>query len=260
MLAIRRYGVLSAVDTAFWVYGRHFAVMAGLGLLLGTVNIAFGLGALYFLPDAEVLESNDVLEILASYAERAGMLLASVALALVVGAFGTAAATRLSVQIALDQTPSLAEALKVASKKFLPVMTGTLISGIAGVLCFVPFILPGVYVALGFAFVAPIIVQEDASAPNAIGRSWRLTRKQRGRLFGAFLLIVLILLAFALGVDVLLRTMFAVEDVFTLQLSQTLVSGVLNAVLAPIYYLVLVLFYFGARVEHEAFDVEMLVR
>ncbi|MEO1482861.1 MAG: hypothetical protein AAFU77_12205 [Myxococcota bacterium] len=252
--------MLSAVDTAFWVYGRHFSVMATLGLVLGSANIAFGLGSLYFLPDPEVLADDDLVKILAAYAERLGILFGSLVLAAVVGAFGTAAATRLSVQIALDEAPSIREALRVAAQKFLPVLSATLISSLAGSLCLVPLVVPGVYVFLGFAFIAPVIVQEDSSATEALGRSWRLARKQRGRLLGAFALVMVVLLAFALGIDLLLRSALSVEDVFTLALAQTLVSGVLNAILAPIYYLVVVLFYFGARVEHEAFDVEMLAR
>ncbi|MEO0813879.1 MAG: hypothetical protein AAFY60_13515, partial [Myxococcota bacterium] len=93
---------------------------------------------------------------------------------------------------------------------------------------------------------------------ESLGRSWRLAQGQRWKILGAVILVVRVLGSLGIGVDLILRSVFSVEDVFTLQLAQTIVSGLLNAVLSPIYYVVAVLFYFSARVEHEAFDVQKL--
>lgn len=258
MLAIRRYGVLSAVDTAFWVFRRHFQLLAILGALIGSVNIVFGLVSLYFGPDAAVLESEDPRLILIAYAEKAGLLLTTLVVGLLVGAFGTAAATRIATRLVLGEEASLGDAVRVASSRFLPVLGATLISSLAGGLGLVVLVIPGLYILLGFAFVAPVIIAEGASATESLGRSWRLAKGQRLKLLGAFVLVVVVLGSLAIGVDLALRLVFSVEDFFTLQLAQTIVSGLLNAVLSPIYYLVIVLFYFSARVEHEAFDVEKL--
>ncbi len=258
MLAIRQYGVLSAVDTAFWVFRRHFQLLAILGALIGSVNIAFGLVSLYFGPDPALVESEDPRVILLAYGEKAGLILGTMVVGLLVGAFGTAAATRIATRLVLGEEASLADAIRVAASRFLSVLGATLISSLAGGLGLVLLVIPGIYILLGFAFVAPVIIAEGTSATESLGRSWRLAKRQRMKLLGAFLLVVVVLGSLAIGVEVLLRAVFSVEDLFTLQLAQTIVSGLLNAVLSPIYYLVVVLFYFSARVEHEAFDVQKL--
>ncbi|MEM6730969.1 MAG: hypothetical protein AAF658_05405, partial [Myxococcota bacterium] len=102
------------------------------------------------------------------------------------------------------------------------------------------------------------IVAENATATEALGRSWRLSKGQKWKLLLTLILLGVVLGALGIGMELMLRLVFAVEDVFTLQLASTIFNGLLNAVVSPVYYLVVVLLYFGARVEHEAFDVEML--
>lgn len=126
---------------------------------------------------------------------------------------------------------------------------------IAGVVGLVWLVL---FVASGYMVTTPVVVLETlSSAFDSFGRSWELTHKAKGRVFGLMLVATLItsvlpsLVLQAIGAVILQYVPGAI-------LVWTIVSAAIPITLAPILPCVLTLAYYDLRVRREGFDLQLL--
>jgi hypothetical protein len=100
--------------------------------------------------------------------------------------------TRATVAYSQGQKASIGDCLGVAITRFLPVIAVSLLFGLATMLGFVALFVPGVMLAVMWAVIVPVTVAEDVGVFGAFGRAADLTRGARWKIFGIFLLVILI--------------------------------------------------------------------
>jgi hypothetical protein len=271
MLAIQRFTAIGALDAAFWLYRRHFGLLFGISLIVGVPVSCFGAAQAYWKEGSLSLISS----------------LPSVALSVLASTIGTAATTHAVSCIANGQATSIRAALAQARSVFprllgatllvvggiaiCALLAGALVAGVSVGLFssargYRPLLLlglitlgvgaPGLALLVRWSLIAPIVVLEGARPARALGRSVELSEGRRWKILAVLSLYMLASLSIAGGLAVLVGLI----EVGTAagQLLQTLLAQATSALLSPVLYSAVVLLYYDARVEIEAFDVATL--
>jgi len=172
---------------AFGVMGNNPGVVFGVALALGagpqllyTLLVGTNAALLQQGPFASAVIGASLLVFLVSIVSRS----------LVTGCI-----TRATVAYSQGRRATLGECLSVALSRFLPVIVVSFLFGIAVILGMVLLIVPGVMLAVMWAVVVPITVEERTGIFGAFGRAQDLTRGARWKIFGLFLLLFLLGLA-----------------------------------------------------------------
>lgn len=271
MLAIQRFSFVGAIDASFNLYRQHFTVLFLISLivnvpttftnlLLGYAQHRLQTGALGENPWSSLADPSVVAELGPALGMFAGFFLLFLIVAMVAGMFGMAAATCVASGAALGRPVDLWTALGKARDVFWVLLGTSLLTSMAVFLGALFFIVPGIILALGFAFIGPVIVLEGTGVSDAIERSWFLTSGRRLKILGSFILIGLIITVATTGLVALLQVTPGMHGTLVGQVLQTLVSQAISALGTPVTYVVIVLLYYDGRVDHEAFDVETLAR
>jgi hypothetical protein len=273
MLAIRRYTAMGALETAFGVCRAHFGLLFTISLIVSV-------------PPALATAVMDVKSQSVPEDPLAGAPLVLVALvASVLGsAFATAASTRVVSRAVLGERPTLrrvvGETIAIFGRVIPAVLLATLvISGLALLMAATVLatiagagsggLLLGVVLGIGvvavlgriwmsWILVVPITAFEPVGARAAMHRSARLMSGRRLKVFGAMLRLVILAAVAQFGAT-LLSALVPGEGI-AVEAYRQLVVGAGSAVVAPLMHVALVLFYFDARVDLEAFDAEELAR
>jgi len=269
MLAIQRFTATGAIDAAFNLYRRHFKVLFLISLIVNVPTTlsnllvayaqhhlesgALGLGAQGGADDPGAV--GDLLPILGMWG---GFFMLSLIVSLIASMFGTAAATDVASRAALGQRVDLFRALDAAKQVFWVLFATSLVTSLAFFLGSLFCFIPGLVLALGFAFIGPVIVLENVGVGEAIERSWFLTGGRRLKILGVWLLIGLIIGFANVGLALMVQFAPTLHGTLAGQLLQTGLSQAIAALGTPIWYVSNVLLYYDGRVDHEAFDVETL--
>lgn len=266
MLAVQRFTVTGALDASFRLYRQHFRPLFLLSLVVSIPNAVLAvLNAVFqdrlqaVLAPAAADGSADA-GVLGFVAVVVLLFLATAVVALVAGMFGMAGATHIASQAALGRRPSLGAALSEAVDVFWPLLGASLLMTLAMFAGMMMFIAPGVIVYLGLLFLAPVVVVERTTAIEALGRSWRLARGRKGKLLGAIMLVSLLAGSTAGGLVLVGVLGGAFGNGLEQQIVQQLLTQAVSVVAMPVWYIAIVLLYYDARVEQDAFDVQMLAR
>lgn len=162
------------------------------------------------------------------------------ALAILLAGLSLAHAAVVPVSMGTAKGPARAWAL-VASRLTALIWTG-LQSVTLVALGMLFFVVPGVVLAVGFAFAMPVVMTEGLSGRKALERSWALSRGHRATLFG---MLVLIVFFTVLGS---LVSMLAPVGPW-----RAVVSGAVRLLTYPLPLVALVLLYAQARKLEGAF-------
>ena len=169
---------------AFGVMGNNPGVVLGVALVLGA-----GPQLLYTL----LIGTNAALLQQAPFSGAAiGAALLVFLISIVSRSLVTGCITRATVAYSQGRRASLGECLSVALSRFLPVIIVSFLFGLAVILGMVLLIVPGVMLAVMWSVVVPVTVEERAGIFGAFGRAQDLTRGARWKIFGLFLLLLLI--------------------------------------------------------------------
>jgi hypothetical protein len=119
-------------------------------------------------------------------------------------------------------------------------------------------------IGTGLALGTPALVLENqAHASDAMGRSWALTRGFRWKLFVALAVVVFLVALPLLAVGVYAAASLPAGGPPSLVnlagfLGATMVAAVLQTLIYPLLYCLLTVAYYDLRVRKEAFDLEVL--
>jgi len=177
--APKRIGVSAVVDETFSVYGGNFWALIGSAIAVFIV-IAVVAGLLQ-------AAGGVVLGIIAGIIRLAGY------------AIFTGFVVRLVQDVRdgrRDQT--VGDLFSAAMPAILPLIVFGVIFGIVVGIGFVLFVIPGLILVTFWSVGAPAIVIEEAGPIGAFGRSWRLVQGSAWSVFGA--LVVILLIVIAIGV------------------------------------------------------------
>ncbi len=138
------------------------------------------------------------------------------------------------------------------------------------------FLILVLFLAVLLAFVAPVIVVEQAGVLGAIGRSVRLSTSRFLRTLGILMLLGLVSVVLSLVAEMAVSVTFlpfgggqffsdepivSLSGVNALQEGVKLIlSGALSILVVPFMSAAIVLTYFDIRIRNEAFDVELLAK
>jgi hypothetical protein len=131
----------------------------------------------------------------------------------------------------------LGETVRAAGPYILPVIGASILAGIGIAIGFILLIVPGLILLTYWSLIVPFIVLEGSGVFDSFGRSMRTVRGYAWRVFGTYVLVFLILIAFAivLGFILLLLPLWLRSFVNSI-LSGTLIAPFLALVATLIYY------------------------
>lgn len=167
---------------------------------------------------------------------------------LVVQPLTNAASTKLIVDRYRDRPTSIGRSFQVALRLLPGLLGAVLLGGLFTTIGLILLVIPGIYLAVRFALVAPVVVVERRGGPTALNRSGKLVHGSGWKIFGLFLLM------FAFG---LVGAMF-VEAIGGDSWTAWLVQAAFEILIGAFFAAVWTITYFSCRCEREGFDLEVL--
>ena len=138
---------------------------------------------------------------------------------------------------------NLSETVQAASPYILPVIGASILAGIGITIGFILLIVPGLILLTFWCLIIPFIVIGGSGVFASFGNSWRTVRGYAWRVFGTYVLVFLILIAFGIVLGLILRLL---PD-FLRSFVDNVVAGTL---IAPFLALVATLIYYRLTAAH----------
>ena len=113
--------------------------------------------------------------------------------AVILGGLLNAMLCRAAIEDLNDRRPQFGECFGTAIAVLLPLFAIGIVSSIAILFGLMFLVVPGIYLALGWAVAVPVLVQEREGVFGSLSRSRALTRGSRWRLFAMFLVVFVVL-------------------------------------------------------------------
>jgi len=137
----------------------------------------------------------------------------------------------------------LSETVQAAAPYILPVIGAAILAGIGITIGFFLLIVPGLILLTFWCLIIPFIVLGGSGVFASFGHSWRTVRGYAWRVFGTYVLVFLILIAFSIVLGLVLGLL----PVFVRSLVNNVVTGTL---IAPFLALVATLIYYRLIAAH----------
>jgi hypothetical protein len=153
----------------------------------------------------------------------------------------------------LGRTVDVADSLKRALPKALPIFIAYILVWVGISIGFFFFIIPGVLFALSWYAIPCAIVFENAGIPDAFSRSSELSKGLKGHVFLTFLLAFTLLMVGYIIVFAI-AGLTSTVSVYV----QLIVQAIGLTFVQPLVPLVVVLLYYDARIRKEGYDIELM--
>lgn len=178
--------------------------------------------------------------------------LISIVVSMAIWPLGAAAAITMVAGSFTGRSSSLMEGVRVGLRRLLPLLGATFAVSIIAGLATLLLIVPGLMVMTAFYVVPCVVVLEGLGVGPSMRRSRDLTRGQRWRVFGLFLVVgLLVQIVPAIGLSMLIE--MGVQNIGAIFASMVVVAAcAIPSTIAP------VIVFFDLRVRKEAFDVSVL--
>src|SRR5215471_127064 len=137
----------------------------------------------------------------------------------------------------------LSQTVQAAAPYILPVIGASILAGIGITIGFILLIVPGLILLTFWCLIIPFIVLGGSGVFASFGNSWRTVRGYAWRVFGTYVLVFLILIAFSIVLGLILGLL----PVFLRSFVNNVVTGTL---IAPFLALVATLIYYRLIAAH----------
>ncbi len=234
---LKQMSIGEILDGSIAIFRRHFRTLIGIGIVCqGGPTVVYA-----------------YIELAGGPLEHPGLFFGWMILSAFGGLVAAGATLRAISQAYLGANPTLEDSLSYALGKIAPLFTAGLAKYLIVGLGMIAFIIPGIVIALGYALVPQVVVLEDLpSSVAALGRSWRLTKGYKGKVF---LLGVVVYFIVYLPTN---AAVFLAAFMPGLAVTLSLVGSLFYVVLFPIVSSAFTLLYYDLRLRKEAFDLELL--
>jgi hypothetical protein len=138
----------------------------------------------------------------------------------------------------------LSQTVQAASPYILPVIGASILAGIGVTIGFILLIVPGFVLLTFWCLIVPFIVLGGSGVFASFGNSWRTVRGYAWRVFGTYVLVFLILIAFSIVLGLILSLL---HSLFLRSFVDNVVAGTL---IAPFLALVATLIYYRLTAAH----------
>ena len=138
----------------------------------------------------------------------------------------------------------LSQTVQAALPYLLPVIGASILAGIGIAIGFILLIVPGLILLTFWSLIVPFIVVGGSGVFEAFGNSMRTVRGYAWRVFGTYVLVILILIAFSIVLGIILSVL---HSLFLRSLVDNVVAGTL---IAPFLALVSTLIYYRLTAAH----------
>lgn len=241
-LTLRTLSLGELLDASFGLYRRLFVPLVFISVATQAIPLALSI----------------YIEASGGAFERPMLWMFTTVLALILGQIGIAASTFLVAEAYLGGSLTPQEGFSRATPFLGRLIVAAFLSALLYAVGLLLFVVPGVIMICALIVTAPALVLENQpSATSAMGRSWQLTKGFRGRIFGAILVAVLLIVIPAIALGVLAGLVGgASED--TALIVVLLLQSLLQLLAYPFFYVLTTLFYYDLRIRKEAYDLEML--
>jgi hypothetical protein len=138
----------------------------------------------------------------------------------------------------------LSQTVRAAMPYILPVIGASILAGIGIAIGFILLIVPGLILLTFWCLIVPFIVAGGSGVFEAFGNSMRTVRGYAWRVFGTYVLVILILFAFSIVLGLILSVL---HSLFLRSFVNNIVAGTL---IAPFLALVSTLIYYRLIAAH----------
>jgi Membrane domain of glycerophosphoryl diester phosphodiesterase len=163
----------------------------------------------------------------------------------------------------LGEKAGVGESLRYAAGRFLPLIVAYIVVTIILIPAFIALIIPGIWLAVKLSMTFPALVCEKAGPFKSIGRSWELTKDNWWRVFGTFVVIVVLLFVITLALGGVLGAVLLSSDSISevaFAVLTTLIGLLIAFITYPLIAAVVTVLYYDLRVRNEGFDLHLLAR
>lgn len=183
-LQLRPLGVGEIVDATFTVYRRRFGPMLAIVLMLVFIPFLVSLVGGCSLDSGGTTTCTSPIGWLGYYVGVVGSMVAGVAAVLVAaGAYA-------------DVPSDWRSAMSAGIRRIVAIVAATIVAAVLMAIGFVLLIIPGIFVLVSLAVVWEALIIEGIGPMESIKRSWRLVAGERWRVFGAGLLVIVLMVIF----------------------------------------------------------------
>lgn len=237
------------LDRCFRIYFQNFPLMVGISAFAYLPLLAFQSSDLFSGTDAE----------LGPMAIITGVL-AFVISFVVVAPMAIAATTMAVSDRYLGNEVTVGAALKGAWGHVVTLLLTQLVVGLIVMVGLILFIVPGIFLAVSYALVAPVAILETSDRTAIRKRSWALVDGNRGKVFGVMFVLWLLGILLATSSSVLLLLTGIDTGSSMAAVLRFSMDSILGIVLYPVGTIAITLLYYDLRIRKEGFDLEMLSR
>ncbi|HWB21529.1 MAG TPA: hypothetical protein VG652_01430 [Gaiellaceae bacterium] len=185
-------------------------------------------------------------------------------LTLVAGVLASAACFRIVATAYLGEPTGWQASLQFAARRFGSLLWLSFLSFLLICVGLVLCVIPGVYLAVGFAVAIPVLLGEEVRGSRALGRSRELVKGSWWRVLGVIIagtFVTSIVTGAFLGVVYVITSLTSIgpeTNSLVLGLEKICTGTITAAITTPIVAAFLVVLYFDLRIRREGVDVQPL--
>ena len=245
-LQLRPLGVGEIVDATFTVYRRRFGPMFAIAVVLVFIPFLVSLAGGCSVDAAGTATCTSPIGWLGYFAGAVGSVVAGVAAVLVAaGAYA-------------DVPSDWRNAMGIGVRRTVAILLATIVAGVLMAVGFVLLIIPGVFVLVSLAVVWEALIIEGIGPMESIKRSWRLVSGERWRVFGAGLLVIVLMVIFVGVVSAVIALILSAGLGVSGGMTGYLVQQVVSLLSIPLSAALGTVIYLDLRVRKESLSADQL--
>ena len=245
-LQLRPLGVGEIVDATFTVYRRRFGPMVTIALILVFIPFLVSLVGGCSLDSSGTTTCTSPIGWLGYYVGVVGSIVAGVAAVLVAaGAYA-------------DVPSDWRRAMGIGVRRTVAILLASIVAGLLIAIGFVLLIVPGIFVLVSLAVVWEALIIEGIGPMESIKRSWRLVSGERWRVFGAGLLVIVLMVIFVGVVSAVIALILASGLGVSGGMTGYLVQQVASLLTIPLTAALGTVIYLDLRVRKESLSADEL--
>jgi hypothetical protein len=260
---LRPLSVGEVLDASFKIVRQSFGTLAGCVLVVALpLNIVNTLITASASDDAFDFDSTTTTGTGFATSTEVGGTLLTTTLSLALMSLASAACFRAVSGVYLGERPTVGDSLRFAASRLLPVILLSFLYILGLIPAFIALVIPGIWLAVAWSVSFPALLSEGLGPVEALGRSFRLVKGRWWPVFGALLVMYLLVAVIsgilgALGAATLIT---AVDSEVVAAVFVTIVNTLSSLITLPLMAAVLTVLYFDLRVRNEGFDLQLLAR